>query len=632
MFNDLSLDDFEFDPRKDFLDGGCSGSIYKVLFKKDKKYYALKKIEEKINDEKQYKSIRREYHIMINSFHPNIERCYGGFRQLFPFNNKICYFFVLELIKGQNLTKLINEYISKSILIKQELIIKIFKEITNGLAYLHKMGILHRDLSTDNIMLDKEHNIFKITDFGISAYYQDNKKGLGKTLIFGKSCVGRQDYVSPEIYKAYIQKIDPIYDFKTDIYSLGVVMFNLMTFKFPSTLQKRNLNLFFSNQIDSNKYDKNLINLVYSMLNEDPKQRPSSLEILNSLEFIENKLNHNNHNIININKVICDKYSCFSCVMYCLSHIDQIYHYFKAKRENPKLKENLFSVIKEFGNILEKSKELICLNNNFIKNFIDKISAKIMVFNDIENFEPKIIIESFFNYFLFNLPKLADYNNSRAIELFKNRKNIEENFFINQKIEIYKEQYKNVFASNFYFLVLKKYICPHCNHIIKQDLDIEFCLEFSDKGNIKDLLSNFFQKKEISNTGKIIYSCNNCGIMPKHLFECKSFYSKPKTFIFHFNNFVNVDEFLEIKENQNNNEEKSGLYFLKAIIFKNKINDSNEFKYEVAINYMDQWVFLTDKSLEILNFDYIINKGKICTVLYRFTENELSPKKEISEE
>ena len=260
MFNDISLDDFKFDPRKDILGGGCSGIIFKVLFKKDGKYYALKKIEEKSNDEKQDKSIKREYHIMTNSFHPNIERCYGGFKQLFPFNNRICYFFVLELIKGQNLTQLINSYISKSIIINQELIIKIFKDITNGLAYLHKMGILHRDLSTDNIMLDEEHNIFKITDFGISAYYQDNKKGLGKTLIFGKSCVGRQDYVSPEIYKAYIQKIDPIYDFKTDIYSLGVVMFNLMTFKFPSALQKRNLNLnysFFSNQIDSNKYDKN---------------------------------------------------------------------------------------------------------------------------------------------------------------------------------------------------------------------------------------------------------------------------------------------------------------------------------------------------------------------------------------
>jgi serine/threonine protein kinase len=57
--------------------------------------------------------------------------------------------------------------------LNQNLIIIILKGIINGLNYLHKRNVIYRDITPDNIMIDKNNNI-KITDFGISTYYQMN--------------------------------------------------------------------------------------------------------------------------------------------------------------------------------------------------------------------------------------------------------------------------------------------------------------------------------------------------------------------------------------------------------------------------------------------------------------------------
>ena len=622
MFNNARLADFNFDPKTDMLGNGNFGYVYKVTYLKDNQIYALKIVKELEDDPEQMNNINREYHIMANINHPNIEKCYGIFKEFYPIENQNCYFFILEFIKGENLTKFLERYKLMNQNIDQKLIIIMLKGILNGLDYLHNQKILHRDISTDNIMIENKSNNIKITDFGISAYYKQYYFQQNP-MYSNQSVVGRPNYASPEIFFAHQNGVKPVYDFKTDIYSLGITMFKLMTFCFPSCIKNRNLNLQYTDKIDSNKYDQSLINVVMNMLQEDQNKRPTCQEVYNSLEFVSTQIN-NKFKKETINNIIGNE-SCFTCIMKCFSNINQIYDYLvnnKRNRNNKRLNDKNFIVIKNFIEVLEKIKGMNSLNNDFINKFMNNIKEKIIIFNDTDNIKPKIILQTLFNYFLYILPKIYIYNNTKGYDLFEKRnQNNPDFFYINQKIEEYKEQYKNIFVTTFYFLVLKTYRCPICFSIIKQKLEIKCDIEFSNKGTIKELLKDYFGKKEISNTGKKNLICNNCDIMPKQLFQINQIYMAPEILIFHFDYFVTLDEFLEIKEN--NGKENVKLYSLKAIIFSSQINN-NKIKYEIVIKINENWFYYSNDGSKILSFNEITNIGNICMVIYSLAANEFS--------
>ncbi|KAI5529944.1 serine/threonine kinase family [Trichomonas vaginalis G3] len=113
----------------------------------------------------------------------------------------------------------------------------IFKEIVAGLAYVHSLNIAHRDLKPENILLSETNHI-KITDFGFSRYVGEN--GWVKT-----SC-GSPCYASPECISG--EQYDGI---KSDMWSIGVILFAMVTGMLPWT--KRNKNALFK-QIQQAKY------------------------------------------------------------------------------------------------------------------------------------------------------------------------------------------------------------------------------------------------------------------------------------------------------------------------------------------------------------------------------------------
>jgi serine/threonine protein kinase len=380
----FKIDDFIFDPSKDEIGHGKYGYVYKVKYKYNNSIYALKVVKIRHNNNSQLKEIWREFQILSNSNHENIVKFYGYFNEFYPPFHEICHFFILEFIDGENLKVMLERYKKLKKPISQELIIKILTEIVKGLNYLHKNNILQRDLAPDNIMINKNNNI-KITDFGISAFYSDQSNQE-------KTVVGREIYSSPEIFNASLgKKLMASYNSKTDIFSLGVIMFLLMTFNYPSLLIERNIKNININEykdcIDKELYDKNLINIVMSMLEIQENKRPSCEEILYSLERIEND------KYINI-----DKQSSFTCAILCLSNIDKIYQYLiENKRNQKKIKENSFIVVQNFCEILKKTKEIKCLDNNFINKFIEDISQYIILFEE-KNITPESIFKTFFDY------------------------------------------------------------------------------------------------------------------------------------------------------------------------------------------------------------------------------------------
>ena len=600
-----------------FINEGENGLIYKATNKKNNKIYVIKAIKDNNNRV----LIEREKNLLKNESHQNIIRHYSSFVE----NN--INFFVLEFFDGENLEHLSNKYKSYNPpkYIPESLIIIILKGVINGLIYLHNRNIMHRDITPDNIMIDN-NNVVEITDFGISKKC-NNLDELAKGSLRGKT-----HYTSPEISKAYFKGQQYTnYNFKTDIFSLGVTMFKIMTFDFPLNINKQT-KTFERNEnfIDPNIYNRKLIELVESMLIFDENLRPSSLDLYNEMrKLIGDKMMsstyHIQQNEINLKNNFGIIRSAFSTVILYFLNVDKIKDYFQSNLVKDKIKEkispNLRIVINSFAEILNDFEDKNNNRSNLITKFIVKISQKILIFKDEDETKitPKLVIRILFEYFYYAFNKTKDifiYNNKNAYILYekiKDMPNIDKGLI--EKINEFKSNYANIFSDTFYFPILKKISCPICNEI-EDSIEIIYDIEFPQYGNINQLLEEYQSKNSIRNYNNKI--CKNCYALPMNFIETKSLIIAPNILIFHFNNGAKLEEYIEIKEYINCNNKV--LYKIDAIINLSINNIYNVAIYN-AIN--NNWIYYyNEKNNSIIEFNKVIEKGKICIAFYKIYKNE----------
>ena len=253
------------------LGQGSYGAVYKVKRFEDQKIYAIKIVNIGKLTHEEVEDAVNEVRLTASFSSPFII----SFYQSFADNHNLAI--VTEYAPFGDLSHLLGRRKKKGKPLKEEIIWRYLLQIIEGLYILHSHGIVHRDLKSANILIIAP-DLVKIADLGISTVLHSPE--LAKTQI------GTPFYVAPEVWKK-----NP-YNQKCDIWSLGVILYEMMTFSVPFTGHSTNEiahNIVSGRYSNPTGYSRDLLFILHELLQVDPAQRPSILK-LRSMKAIQEKL------------------------------------------------------------------------------------------------------------------------------------------------------------------------------------------------------------------------------------------------------------------------------------------------------------------------------------------------------
>ncbi|XP_049342665.1 serine/threonine-protein kinase STY13-like [Solanum verrucosum] len=289
--------EWELDPTKlkvnTIIAKGTYGSVYKGVY--DGKQVAVKILD--LSNEKRRnivtKAFTQEVSIWYNLHHPNIAKLIGGSKTLPPESTRwmkkwtrhpslakqtiLEYGIVVEYVPGGTLrSHLLKNHIKKLPLIY---VIQLALDVARGLSYLHSKKIVHRDVKSSNLVVDKEGRV-KIIDFGVSRIEASCPINM-------TAQTGTIGYMAPEVL------VGLPYDHKCDVYSFGICLWEIYCCSIPYIGQ-----ICPSHEISPNVYKSlrpeipntcpsAVANIMKQCWNENPKKRPEMKEVVLMLEAID---------------------------------------------------------------------------------------------------------------------------------------------------------------------------------------------------------------------------------------------------------------------------------------------------------------------------------------------------------
>ncbi|MBD3415501.1 MAG: protein kinase, partial [Candidatus Aminicenantes bacterium] len=255
------------------LGEGGMGRVYKAVDTKIKEKVALKLIKPEIAaDKKTLERFGNELRIARKIVHKNVGRMYDINEQ------EGTHYISMEYVSGQNL----KDFIRQSGQMGMGTAILIIKQICKGLSEAHKLGVVHRDLKPSNIMIDRDGSI-RIMDFGIARSLKE--KGITGAGVM----IGTPEYMSPEQVEG--RGVDQ----RSDIYSLGIIMYEMLTGQVPFEgetpfsigIKHKSETPRDPGELNS-QIPKDLGQVILKCLEKDPEKRYQSAgELRSELENIE---------------------------------------------------------------------------------------------------------------------------------------------------------------------------------------------------------------------------------------------------------------------------------------------------------------------------------------------------------
>ena len=255
------------------LGKGGMGKVYRVEDKKIKQEVALKLVKPEIaSDKKTIERFSNELKTARMISHRNVCRMFDLGEE------KGTNYITMEYISGEDL----KSFIRRARQLTTGTAINIAKQVCEGLIEAHRLGVVHRDLKPQNVMIDKEGNA-RIMDFGIA------RSLTGKGITGAGVMIGTPEYMSPE----QVDGKDP--DQRSDIYSLGIILYEMVTGRVPfeaetpfavGVMQKSDMPR--NPQELNSQIPDNLSQFILRCLEKNKEKRPQSAgELHSELESIE---------------------------------------------------------------------------------------------------------------------------------------------------------------------------------------------------------------------------------------------------------------------------------------------------------------------------------------------------------
>lgn len=249
-----------------FIGEGGMGAVYLAEDKMLERKVAIKVLNPQISKDEQFvERFKQEAKVQANLIHPNIVSLYA----FFEYENSL--FMAMEYVKGITLKELI-EMIGP---IPEERAINIFSQVLDGVGFAHKKGVIHRDIKPSNILIS-ENDAAKIMDFGLAKIASD------RNLTKSGANLGTVFYMSPEQVRG-----EKDIDNRTDIYSLGVTFYKMLTARTPFASEEASEFSIMKEIVDETTADprdiypfisENTVRTYFKMVQKDKLKRFDSCE------------------------------------------------------------------------------------------------------------------------------------------------------------------------------------------------------------------------------------------------------------------------------------------------------------------------------------------------------------------